>query len=77
MCHKQQEIRQHVTAAIEREGATITGFRITGGTHQRLDFTVAGRAGFFFFASTPRQGKNAKAIATARRVVRRTRENGA
>jgi hypothetical protein len=65
------EILRHIRAAIEGEGATIIAHRTTGGGHQRLDFMVGGHAGFFVFASTPRQAKDRKAISNARRVVRR------
>jgi hypothetical protein len=69
---KQHELYRHVRHAIEGMGAVIVAHRTTGSGHQRFDFEIAGRRGVVIFSSTPSQAKDLKAIACARRVVRRT-----
>jgi hypothetical protein len=73
MCSKNREFQAHVIRAITSEGATIIGHRVTGSAHRRIDFTINGKLGCYFFSSTPTRGKDLKAIATAKRVVRKTR----
>jgi hypothetical protein len=72
MSKKQHEILRCVRAAVEAEGARVVGTSHTGSGNQRIDFEIAGRRGFYFFSNTPSQAKDRKAIACARRVVRRT-----
>jgi hypothetical protein len=61
-----------IRRAIEEAGARVVALRITRGGHRAFDFEVAGRRGTVTFATSPRQGRDLRAISTARRVVRMT-----
>jgi len=76
MTSKRQEFLHHVRTAITAEGATVISCDTTGGSHRRITFEIAGRRGRVIISNTPSRGRDLKAIATARRVVRAT-EGGA
>ena len=61
-----------IRRAMEEAGARIVALRVTRGGHRAFDFEVAGRRGVVTFATSPRQGRDLKAISAARRAVRVT-----
>jgi hypothetical protein len=70
--NKQSELLYRVRNAIEAQGAIIISVDVTGSGHRVMVFDIAGRRGRYFFATSPKRGKDLNAITTARRVVRAT-----
>jgi hypothetical protein len=70
--NKNTEYRRCIQSAIESTGATIVSLNLTGSGHQVIAFEIGGRRGKFFFSTSPAQGRDLKAMAVARRVVRAT-----
>lgn len=75
MAKRTKEIRQRVREALEREGAEQLQFSVLNNSHQRYNFQVGGRQGWFTFASTPRSSQAVlNAAKAAQRAVRKYRE---
>lgn len=75
MSSRSREIKHRVRAALEEEGATSLFFSIINNSHQRYDFQVDGKRGWFTFALTPMSSQAVvNAAMAARRAVRRRRE---
>jgi hypothetical protein len=70
--NKRNELLHHIHTAMKEAGAVVIDIQTTGSGHRVAVFEVGGQRGRYFFATSPRQGKDLKAIASARRTVRAT-----